>query len=464
MNTLRIFTNHTYFKVCVISLLLPLIGLGCKGPSAAEEAAIQPAVLNYWTVFDDVETLRRFADEYTASKPYLTINIRQVRYEEFDSLFVNALADDIPPDIVSVHSRWLRKYQPRLSAMPATVTTADVFIKGQYAQEVVIDQKQNAMPSINTLKSSYISTVADDVVIGGQIYGLPLTVDTLALYYNKDLLDRAGIATPPATWEEFLDAVSKSTRFREDGSILQSGVALGTGNNIDNAPDILALLMMQNGVEITRGASVLFDTDIDTLRAAHPSLEALRFYTDFARPNKEVYSWNDTKDDALNSFVRGQSVFYIGNAFDQRRIRARAPQMNVAVVPIPQLDPSRPVNVANYWVQSVVAKSREKNLAWDFIRFITNPTNTKIYADATNQPSPYRAHIGTYKDNPLMAPFANQILTAKNWYRGRNVEVAEQAMSDLIDGYLEPYSLNIPQEQRDINLIKDTARLIQQTM
>ncbi|PIT86151.1 MAG: hypothetical protein COU33_04755 [Candidatus Magasanikbacteria bacterium CG10_big_fil_rev_8_21_14_0_10_43_6] len=454
-----------YFpRIVAITLLLLLVGLGCKGPSAAEEAAIRPTVLNYWTVFNDVATLRQFADEYTASKPYLTINIRQVRYEEFDKLFVNALADDIGPDIISVHTRWLRKYQPRLAAMPSSVSAADVFIKGEYTQELVIDRKQNAMPSLNTVKSSYIATVADDVAIGGQMYGLPLSVDTLALYYNKDLLDRAGIATPPATWEEFLEAVSKSTQFREDGTIVQSGVALGTGNNIDNAPDILALLMMQKGVEVTRGASVLFDTSIEQLRGTHPTLEALRFYTDFARPNKEVYSWNATKDDALNAFVRGQSVFYVGYAFDQTRIRTRAPQMNLAIIPMPQLDPSRPVNVANYWVEGVVGKSKEKDLAWDFIRFITSPANTKIYADKMRQPSPYRSHVAEYAEDPLLSPFANQILTAKNWYRGRNVDVAEGALSSLIELYLEPYAIDVAEDQRDVNLIKNAARIIQQTM
>ncbi len=464
MNILRIITNHTYFKVFVISLLLPLVGLGCKGPSSVEEAAIRPAVINYWTVFEDVGMLRQFADQYTASKPYLTINIRQVRYEEFDTLFVNALADDIGPDIISVHTRWLGKYQPRLATMPSAVVTADVFIKGQYAQEVVVDRQQQAMPSVNTLKSNYISTVADDVVIGGQVYGLPLTVDTLALYYNKDLLDRAGIATPPETWEEFLEAVSQSTQFREDGSIVQSGVAMGTGQNIDNAPDILTLLMMQKGIEVTRGRSVLFNNNIAGLRSAHPTLETLRFYTDFARPNKEVYSWNEDQDDALGAFVRGQSVFYIGYAFDTTRIRARAPQMNLAVVPMPQLDPSRPVNVANYWAQGVVAKSRQKDLAWDFIRFITNPENTKAYADAVGQPSPYRAHVGEYADNPIMSPFANQILTAQNWYRGQNIDVAERALVDMIDGYLEPYPIYVPPEKRDAELVDNAARIIQQTL
>ncbi|MBP9761156.1 MAG: extracellular solute-binding protein [Candidatus Magasanikbacteria bacterium] len=458
--------SHTSFVKIVCLIVVPLItlGLGCKGPSSVEQAAIQPVVLNYWTVFNDVPLLRQLADEYTATKPYLTINIRQVRYEELDTLFVNALADDIAPDIISVHNRMLRKYQPRLSAMPSSVSVANVFIEGQYAQQVVVDVQPQAMPSLTTLKAAYISTVPDDITIGGQIYGLPLSVDTLAIYYNTDLLDRAGVATPPTTWEEFLDAVKKSTKFAQNGDIIQSGVAMGTGANISNSPDMLALLMMQKGLEITRGNSVLFNSDIRQLRSTHPALEALRFYTDFARPTKDVYSWNKEKSDALGAFTRGQSVFYVGYAFDQARIRVSAPQMNIGVIPIPQLDPSRPVNVANYWVESVVLKSQNRDVAWDFVRFITTPANVQVYTNALRVPSPYRQHIAAQSEDPLLAPFVGQILTAKNWYRGRNVDVADRALSNLIDAYLEPYAVNVAPDQRDVNLIEDAAAIIQQTM
>ncbi|NCS72093.1 MAG: extracellular solute-binding protein, partial [Candidatus Magasanikbacteria bacterium] len=225
------------FRISMFIVILSsftFLGLGCKGLSPTQTAAITPVEINYWTVFDDVDVLRQFAEQYKVIRPYVTVNIRQVRYDDFDNRLINALADDIQPDIVSIHVQWLRKYLSRLDPMPSTVSVADVAVSGQYVKNVQVDVYDQRMPSVNAVKANYINTVYDDAVVGNRIYGLPLAVDTLAIYYNKRLLDRAGIATPPTTWDEFLSAVQKTTLFNSRGELIQSGVALGTADNIDN--------------------------------------------------------------------------------------------------------------------------------------------------------------------------------------------------------------------------------------
>lgn len=453
-----------FFKATIFSLAFMLIGLGCKGPSAEEQAAVRPVTLEYWTVYEDVAMLRQFASEYKQAHPFVTINIRQVRYDEFDSLFTNALADDVGPDMVSLHAHWMNKYQPRLAPMPSSVRVAQVSVEGEYRQETVITLNNYTMPTPRSIQTDYVSTVAEDAIIAGDVYGLPLSMDTMALYYNKDLLDRAGVATPPTTWEEFMDAVQETTTFGADGRIIQSGVALGTGNNIDNAADIFALLMQQRNSPVTNGRSVTLANNIKQLRQNHPAFEVLRFYTDFAQPTKEVYSWNTEKGNAFDAFVQGQSAFYLGYAFDAERIAARAPQMTVEVVSLPQLDPTRPANIANYWLQSVVKKSEHQNVAWDFIRYATTERNTKRYVDATALPSPLRVHIAEQAEDPILEPFVTQMLTAKNWYRGRNVDVAKEALADMINEYAVPIFEGEEQIKRDMNILQNTASIIQQTM
>ena len=453
-----------HFPIFLLLLTVITIGQGCKGLSPEQVAAVQPVTIRYWTVFNDIGTLRQFAEQYKQIRPYVTIDIRQVRYEEFGNLFVNALADDVAPDIISVHNRWLRQYQPRLSPMPPQVTVANYFIQGKYVKEPVVQFETRALPNQNSIRTDYVSAIAEDIIINGQTYGLPMAMDTMALYYNKEILDRAGIAVPPATWEELLESVKKTTIFDDNGAIVQSGIPMGTGSNIDNAPDILALLMLQKGVDVMRNGNVTFANNVRELGESHPAFEALRFYTDFARDSKEVYTWNNELGDGLTEFIRGKTAFYIGYAFDQPRIRARAPQMRLGVLPIPQLDETRPVNIANYWVESVVAKSKHQQIAWDFVRFITSPENVQAYVNATGQPSPLRTQIRQQVEDPALGAFASAALTAKNWYIGRNVDVANQAFRDLIDGYLEPVPERSSQTQRDSTLLTNTARTIQQTL
>jgi multiple sugar transport system substrate-binding protein len=441
-----------------------LSGLGCKGLSQTEQASIKPVSLSYWTVFNDVDQLKALAAEYKKLYPYISISIKQVRYEEFDKLFINALADDVQPDIISVHSRWINKYLNRIAPAPASVTMASASVQGKISKETIVTTATNLLPTANGIKSNFIRTVYEDAVVGGKIYGIPLSVDDLAIYYNKNLLDKAGIATPPATWAEILGASQKTTKVNNDGKIIQTGIAIGTGKNVDNAGDILAMLMMQNKVEVADGANITFANTLKNNLEGNPALEALRFYTDFARPTKEAYTWNDKLGNSLDAFIAGRAVFYIGYSFDYQRIISRAPQMNLEIIPLPQLDSGNPVNVANYWVESVVEKSKNKNIAWDFVRFMTTADNLKKYNAGAKRLSPLRGHIKDQMSDEVLAPFLSSLLNAENWYKGKDIDTANTAMKNLITSALEPYGESEEPAERDAKLLINAASVIQQTM
>jgi ABC-type glycerol-3-phosphate transport system substrate-binding protein len=448
----------------IVALLLITMGLGCKGPDESQQAAVQPASIEYWTVFNDVTTLRKFAAEYTASKPYLNINIRQVRYDEFSDLFTNALADDVSPDIISVHARSLRKYAPRLSTMPSATQSADVFIKEGFQKETVIQTKTNPLPTPNAIATNFLKTIPADVIIGGNAYGLPLSFDTLAIYYNKDLLDRSGVPLPPTTWGELLDASKKATRFDAAGNIIQAGLAIGTGENVDNSADIFAALLLQNGVPVEKSGIATFGNGIKDAPENHPTRQTLRFYTDFARPTKEAYSWNNKQGNALDAFAEGRAVFFVGFAFDAQRITSRAPQFDIGTIPLPQLNPGSPSSIANYWVEAVPSRSANKNAAWDFVRFITTPEKIAEYNLETLGITPLRSQISDQIKDTILGPFASSALNAENWYRGFDIDVTTEAMKVLIDQFLQPYGEGQDPLERDANMIIDTASIIQQTL
>jgi hypothetical protein len=51
-----------------------------------ETATVTRVTLNYWTVYDDVEQLRKFADENHAIRSHVTVNVKQVREDQFEQL------------------------------------------------------------------------------------------------------------------------------------------------------------------------------------------------------------------------------------------------------------------------------------------------------------------------------------------------------------------------------------------
>ncbi len=351
---------------------LPLFGLGCKGLSSSEQQLVKPVTLEYWTVVDDVDALKNSIAAYKADgRSYLTVNIRQLRASEFYQRLIEALAEDKGPDIISIRNRSVRAYLGKIAPMPASASDARLItVKAAIGTETTVQASTIPMITPTQLEREYVKVVKEDAVVSDKIYGLPLSLDTLAVYYNKDLLDRVGVPEPPKNWEEFQAAAKKINKYdRASGKILQSGAALGAGNNIPAVDDILFVLFRQSGVPFSdkNGGAQFGGGRNSRVNPDNPVFSIMSFYTDFANPTRDTYGWNKDMGNALDEFVSGKVGFMIGYSYQFPLIKARAPQLNVGVLPLFQLNPDKPVNAANYYLQTVTAKSRHPNEAWALV-------------------------------------------------------------------------------------------------
>ena len=59
-------------------------------------------------------------------------------------------------------------------------------------------------------KGRFIDTFLSPSVMDGKTYGLPIAASARAMYYNKDLFEKAGSTRPPATWDELKAAAARS--------------------------------------------------------------------------------------------------------------------------------------------------------------------------------------------------------------------------------------------------------------
>ena len=160
-------------------------GFGCKGLSGAQQAAVKPVSLEYWTVFDDVDALGTLINKYHVARPYLTVHLRQVRSDELYPRLVEALAEDHGPDIISISNRSLGTFLSKLASLPPTVQDTVVNVQnGTLGNTTDIITNTNNTVTLDQLDREYVQTVKGDVVRGGKIYGLPLSLDTMAIYYK----------------------------------------------------------------------------------------------------------------------------------------------------------------------------------------------------------------------------------------------------------------------------------------
>lgn len=77
-------------------------------------------------------------------------------------------------------------------------------------------------------RSVFYKEAYDEMNIDGTQYGLPLTIDTRVLFYNKDLFDKAGIDYPTDkwTWDDMYKAAKATTEKDSEGNLAVSGIDL----------------------------------------------------------------------------------------------------------------------------------------------------------------------------------------------------------------------------------------------
>jgi len=453
-------------KLIILFLTIAFLtttAFGCKGSVSKEEAVkVQPITLNYWRVWDSGDAFDDIIAAYRVLHPNITIRYRKLRYDEYERELLDAFAEGRGPDIFSIHAGWSRRYQNKIKPLPEKITMAYPIIKGTIKKEETIELVTKDSLSLEQVRDNFVPAVYDPAVIGDQIYGLPLSVDTMVLFYNRDLLNNAGITEVPRYWnDDFLQDVKKLTKKNEQGDITQAGVSLGSSTNIERYSDILSLLIMQNGAEMLDSQGrVSFQKNVNKSSSDYaPGMEALRFYTDFANPIKEVYTWNADMPNSLQSFIDGSSAFFFGYAYHIDEIKARAPRLNFGISNMLQIQDSKnSVNFANFWLETVSAQSAHTDEAWDFIQFAIDAANVKSYLDKTNNPTALKSLINEQLEKRDIKVFADQLLTAKIWYIGKDYNAAEVIIGDMIDQALFSDSKQLPR------IMQNAAGKIQQTI
>ncbi len=456
-------TNKYKLFFFALILALPLLGLGCKGgDKKAQQAGEKPVTIKFWGVWDEQDYWNDIFKDYRRSHPNVSFEYRKFRIEEYGRALLEAWAEDRGPDIFMFHNTWTRQYQNKIAPLPPTITIPVQRVKGSLKKEVYWEFQKKPTLTPTQVENLFAPVVAKDAVIGKQIYGLPIAIDTLALYYNEDILNAAGIISPPKTWVEFKEAVKKITKLTPDNQIIQSAAAMGRADNVDRAIDILSVLMMQNGAQMTdpNGFPAFHRIPKGGDPEYNPGVEAVIFYTDFANPIKEVYTWNETFPSSVEAFARGQTAMMFGYSYHAPLIRALAPKMTFKISTFPQIDTlARQFNFANYWLEGVAVKSQNIDIAWDFIIFATTKAEeANKYLSKSNKVPALRSIIEEEIKKPDASPFVKQAPTARSWYHGYNASAAEKLLKDMVT----TINNGLPADKVE-RLVKQTAERITQT-
>lgn len=390
----------------VLLILLVLFGVlpGLRGGGGAPVGT--DATLEVWGVFDEEDV---FLDAFDRAAAGATINYRRLDEATYEEDLLAAFASGKAPDVFMFHNSWLPKFADKIVPAPA------------------------ASISVLDMERLFPTTVMQDFAPDGAIYALPLYLDTLALLYNKDMFDKAAVASPPATWADFERIIPRLRVLTRNGDIERSAAAIGGSEaSVNRATDLLSLIMLQTGTRMT-------DADFTTATFdGSEGQDAFRFYLSFALPaEREKYTWNDGLTYSLDAFAEEKVAIIFNYAHQLKAFRERNPFLHIGVAPIPQpSEATDEVNYPNYWGFAVSSQSAHPDAAWNFIaNLTTDPETMKLYLEAAGRPPALRALINERVGSVDWDVFARQALSARSWPQVDNGEI-ERIFSDAIHNVL----------------------------
>lgn len=353
------------------------------------------AELVFWGVGDSRSVFETAISGYESAHPNIKIKYQQIDESDYEKELLNAQAAGQGPDIFMFHNTWLPKHYNKI--VPAS------------AEQISLVSFRNFFPQV----------AEQDFVSNNQIYALPLSIDTLALFYNKNIFDNKHIALPPTTWDEFKADILKIREIKSNGNLSKSAASIGgTLKSIPNATDILSMLMLQFKTKMTD------DAFSEAAFSSPEGLKALDFYMQFAKSAGTYYTWNDSFKNSIDSFANNQTAMIFAYSSEIPKIKAKNPLLNFGIQPAPQFTKDESVNYANYWGVAVSKKTGYKKEAWDFsLALTTDIGNALNYITMTGKAPALRSIIDVNLTNQNFGVFSGQALTARSWPQIDSTEV-----------------------------------------
>jgi len=389
--------------VIVVFLLILVIALILILPKFFQKKN-EKVELTYWGVWENSAVISEVIQDFTKEHPDI-----KIKYEDQNIKVIGKYIDRISaqsPDIYRYHNSWVTELLGRGLLAP-------------FPQDVV---------KTTELEIQYYDVIKKDLKIKGAYYGIPLGIDTLALFINTKLFQAAGLTPQSMLWEDLFREQSPylpmTVRDGTTGKISTSTIALGRIDNIAHATDIISLLLVQSGVSPTKPDG-------------QNTQRALTFYTTFAKGDTKV--WDETLDNSKLAFAKGNLAMFFGYSWDIFEIKAVNPNLEFTVVPVPYV-PGNKKTIASYWVEGVSSKTKHQKEAFEFLKFLTKrETLEKMYAKESKlrlfgEPYPRIDMAELLKDNLLIYPFVQQAKNAESTIFSS--DTYDDADISVLNGYL----------------------------
>ncbi|MBT1181781.1 sugar ABC transporter substrate-binding protein [Bifidobacterium sp. CP2] len=200
------------------------------------------------------------------------------------------------------------------------------------------------------------------VQVNGKTYGLPIDSGPNALFYNKEVFDKAGVTEAPKTWDEFYEAAKKIHALGDDYYITSDA-----GDN-SQSTTFMSLIAQAGGTPFkVDGEKVSINLTKD--EGTQKVVDYWQKMLDEGLINTKVTSWSDEWNKGLND---GTIASLVIGAWMPNNLLSGAPDASgkFRIATVPQWTEGGNVNSENGGSSLVMPKGgANQDAAWKFMEY-----------------------------------------------------------------------------------------------
>jgi ABC-type glycerol-3-phosphate transport system substrate-binding protein len=334
-------TMNKRIKLTGVMIGLMMLLVACGGGTTEQETGGGPVTLTFWDNQQTESGLSEYQQtavkEFEKANPNINIKVTTVPYDQYQQRLQLAVEGGNPPDVSTVDQIW----NPGFASGGAIVPLDDFISKSDLVKEE------------NFFSGAWQSATWED-----QVWGVPFNVDVWQFtYYNKDLLDQAGVDPQElTTWEGL----------RRAGAELTGGDKFGVGLFGHKGEDTVVVadsFIYSNGGSVLKGdGSCALDEP--------EAIEALEYLNDL-RQYAPSGILNSSSEDMRELFLNESLATEWWPALEQPTLQDSDLSWDFVVGTAPE--GKEPIGTYGGWNLVMYETTPDKEAAWKFIEFLTRP-------------------------------------------------------------------------------------------
>lgn len=388
------------------------LAAGCgsgSGDTGESESSDDKVTLTFWCHENEpwVKSYKEMAKKFEEANPEYTVDVQDYPFEVYNDKIQTALTSSTAgPDIVAVWGG-----------------TAPSFIESDALSEVPEDL-------VKELEEDYMAPTLGIYQKQGKYYGVPMefNLEYGGMIVNRKLFDEAGLSYPE-TWEDLRKVSGEVSRQNGEIVEMKGFEMMDTDSLICN---YLAMILQQGGQYLEDDNSINFATS-EGIAAMNEILDMFHNgECDLENLTAGEYCYNDVYQD--KGYMASVGSWAIGEGTDSYDL---AYGEDFEYIPVPQYGSQMAFASETGWGIIVPENGANKEAAWEFVKFFSEPENLVQHNIACNQLPPRKSLLDSedYKEAMPNIAFLLDILPSGQWMGPYNTsdmrEIFNQMFIDL---------------------------------